>query len=205
LSVTAAPPTISGISPIQAPVGVTLTINGSNFGSSGSVTFANGVNAPNPIWSNNSIQVSVPQGAVTGGVFVTTGGQSSPPYGFTIGPLTLNLVSSVTYTTNVPSGSLTQVVYGTGDYDTYTPDPNTGRLRQYQFTVGSTPQTNTGTLTWNSNGTLQQLQVVDQFNAAASGTCQYTYDDVAGGPLKPGVGLSGMSRVDRNDVPTQRG
>jgi hypothetical protein len=34
------------------------------------------------------------------------------------------------------------------------------------------------TLTWNPNGTLQQLAIVDPLNTADSQTCTYSYDDL---------------------------
>lgn len=97
------------------------------------------------------------------------------------------LVNSVTYNngaqTTQPIGALTGVVLGsttagTGDSDTFSFDFNTGRLTSYVFSMGATPQTQTGTLTWNVNGTLQQLQTSDQINAANSQTCGFGYDDL---------------------------
>jgi RHS repeat-associated protein len=91
------------------------------------------------------------------------------------------LVSAVTYTTSgvtQPIGSLTQVTFGSSDYDTFSYDPNTGRLNQYKFTVGATPQTVTGTLTWNSNGSLGSVAITDQLNSANTQTCNYSHDDL---------------------------
>jgi hypothetical protein len=36
-----------------------------------------------------------------------------------------------------------------------------------------------GTLTWNANGTLQQLGITDPFNSSNQQTCSYAYDDLA--------------------------
>jgi RHS repeat-associated protein len=91
------------------------------------------------------------------------------------------LVSSVTYTasgTTQPIGSLTQVTFGSSDYDTFSYDPNTGRLNQYKFNVGTTPTTATSNLTWNANGSLGGLAVTDQLNSANTQTCNYSYDDL---------------------------
>lgn len=55
-----------------------------------------------------------------------------------------NLVTGVTYTnsgTTQPIGSLTQVTLGSADNDTFDYDRNTGRLTQYKFNIGATPQT----------------------------------------------------------------
>lgn len=91
------------------------------------------------------------------------------------------LVSGVSYTnsgTSQPIGSLTQVTFGSLDYDTFSYDPNTGRMNQYKFYVGATPQTVTGNLTWNSNGSLGSLAITDQLNSANTQTCNYSHDDL---------------------------
>lgn len=76
------------------------------------------------------------------------------------------------------SGSPCSVVSLTGtDNDTYTFDPNTWRMTQFVFTVGS--QNMTGNLNWNSNSTLKQLGITDGFNAGGTQTCNYLYDDLA--------------------------
>src|SRR5437879_6046163 len=92
-----------------------------------------------------------------------------------------NPVTGVTYTTSgtsQPIGSLTQVTFGSGDYDNFSYDTTTGRMTQYKFNVGSPLQTVTGDLTWNANGTLQQLVIADQFNTANNQTCTYSSDDL---------------------------
>src|SRR5207237_1593268 len=55
-------------------------------------------------------------------------------------------VASTTYT---PADQPLVITFGSGDKDTYTWDANTGRMKSYQFSVGATPVTDTGTLTWN--------------------------------------------------------
>jgi RHS repeat-associated protein len=93
-----------------------------------------------------------------------------------------NPVTGVTYTssgTSQPIGSLTQATYGSLDSDNFSFDPSTGRLTQYKFNVGTAPQTDIGNLTWNANGTLQQLAITDGLNTANSQTCNHGYDDLA--------------------------
>jgi len=93
-----------------------------------------------------------------------------------------NPVSSVTYATTgttQPIGSLTQVTFGSGDFDNFSYDTNTGRIKGYQFNVGSSGQADIGTLTWNQNGTLQKLSVTDALSASDTQTCNYGYDDLA--------------------------
>jgi hypothetical protein len=64
-----------------------------------------------------------------------------------------------------------QLTGTTPDQDIYTYDPNTGRMKSFEFEIGNTPANLTGTLNWNANGTLAELQVVDGFNAGGSETC----------------------------------
>ena len=87
-----------------------------------------------------------------------------------------NPVTSVTYSSS--NTTLTGVTYGSGDSDAFGYDSNTLRQISYTFNVGSTPQTDSGTLTWNVNGTLKTLAISDQLNASNSQTCNYTYDDL---------------------------
>ena len=69
---------------------------------------------------------------------------------------------------------------GTSDNDTYTYYSNTGRMNTFTFTVGSTPKSIAGTLTWNQNGSLQQLAITDGFSAAGTQTCTYGSSSVMG-------------------------
>jgi RHS repeat-associated protein len=92
-----------------------------------------------------------------------------------------NPITGITYTssgTAQPIGSLTQATLGSADYDTFSYDVNTGRMSQYQFNIGSPLKSDTGGLTWNANGTLQQLAITDQLNTANTQTCNYGYDDL---------------------------
>ena len=73
------------------------------------------------------------------------------------------------------------VTLGLGDVDTYTYDGvacsgllTTGRVSQYDFSLGATPKHFTGSPVWNANGTLKSLTVVDGINAGAdSEVCTY--------------------------------
>jgi RHS repeat-associated protein len=86
-----------------------------------------------------------------------------------------NPVTAATY--NVAS-QITGVTFGSADSDSYQYDPNTGRMTQYIFNMGTGPTTDVGALTWNANGTLQQLQITDNINAANSQTCTFGYDQL---------------------------
>jgi hypothetical protein len=52
-------------------------------------------------------------------------------------------------------------------------------MNTYTYTAGSTPKSISGTLTWNQNGSLQQLAITkDDFNSGGIQTCNYLYDDL---------------------------
>lgn len=93
------------------------------------------------------------------------------------------LLAGVNYTTtgsSQPTGSLTQLSFGSGDSDNYSYDVNTSRLTQYQFNMGASPNTksNTGNLIWNKNGSLLSLAISDQVNPTNTQNCSYSYDDI---------------------------
>jgi RHS repeat-associated protein len=93
-----------------------------------------------------------------------------------------NPVSSVTYDTagaTQPVGALTQITFGDNDSDSFSYDLHTLRLTQYQYNDYGVSGSDKGTLTWNTNGTLGSLAVVDAYNAATNETCNYGYDDLA--------------------------
>jgi len=81
-------PTISSLSPTSGAVGASITITGTNFGStqgSSTVSF-NGTAATPTSWSSTSIVVPVPSGATSGNVVVTVGGMASAGVVFTVLP-----------------------------------------------------------------------------------------------------------------------
>jgi RHS repeat-associated protein len=84
-----------------------------------------------------------------------------------------NPVTSVSYN---PASQLTGVTYGSSDTDSFTYFSTTGRMQTYTYSMGSTPKTDSGTMNWNSNGTLLSLTITDQINTANTQTCNYTHD-----------------------------
>ncbi|HSZ01702.1 MAG TPA: RHS repeat-associated core domain-containing protein [Terriglobales bacterium] len=70
----------------------------------------------------------------------------------------------------------TTVAYGSTDSDSYSYDPNTNRLTQYQFSVNG--QSLTGALTWNANHTLSALNITDALNSADTQSCSFSHDDL---------------------------
>jgi RHS repeat-associated protein len=91
------------------------------------------------------------------------------PYSVTQG--STNYVSSTTY--NAASQPLIVSLYNNdGDNDAYQYD-TIGRLTNYTFTVGSTPKSMGGVLTWNTNSSLSKLAITDGFNSGGTQTCKY--------------------------------
>src|SRR5438132_7396675 len=77
-------PTITDFSPASGPAGTSVTINGTNFTSATAVTF-NGTAASFTVTSATAIQATVPAGATTGPLSVTTlGGTASSSTNFTV-------------------------------------------------------------------------------------------------------------------------
>jgi len=87
-----------------------------------------------------------------------------------------SVVSSIGYNN---ANQVTGITFGSGDSDAYTYDPNTDRMIQYQFNIGSTVKSVVGALTWNANGTLSTLALTDPFNSANQQTCNFFHDDLA--------------------------
>ena len=79
-------PTITSLSPFSGPAGTSVTITGTNFGTSqgtSAVTFS-GTAATPTSWNNTSIIAPVPAGATTGNVVVTVGGVTSNAIAFIV-------------------------------------------------------------------------------------------------------------------------
>jgi YD repeat-containing protein len=82
-------------------------------------------------------------------------------------------VSGTQYNT---ASLVTVMTLGSTDSDSFTFDPNTNRITQFQFTINS--QSLTGIIGWNPLGTPSTLQISDAFNSADSQSCSYTHDDL---------------------------
>jgi hypothetical protein len=80
------PPIVSGFSPTQGAIGTPVTISGSNFTGTNSVTFNTTSTSSLTVNSDSSITVNVPTGASTGPVSVTTplGGTGTSSTSFTV-------------------------------------------------------------------------------------------------------------------------
>lgn len=82
----------------------------------------------------------------------------------------------VTATTYNVSSLPTAVTLGSSDSDSFSYDTNTNRPTKYMFNING--QSVVGNLTWNSNGSLQNLNITDPFNPANQQTCNYSADDL---------------------------
>jgi Bacterial Ig-like domain (group 3)/IPT/TIG domain/Galactose oxidase, central domain/Kelch motif len=152
-------PNISGLSPISGPVGTSVTITGTNFGSlqgNGTVTFG-GTTAIPIIWSSTSIVVPVPAGATTGDVLVSVGGAASNGVSFAVGspfrfvqfdyatPQAPQAAVSVTYTDVQTAGDLNVVVVGWNDSVAQVSSVTDSQGNTYTLAVGPTVQGGTAT------------------------------------------------------------
>lgn len=100
------PPVISSVSPQSGPIGASVTIAGTNFGTTqGTVTFA-GTAAAITSWSATSIVAQVPTGATTGNVVVTAGGLTSNGSPFTVTTPT-PAITSLSPTSGAPGAAVT--------------------------------------------------------------------------------------------------
>ena len=79
-------PSISSAAPASGAVGATITLTGTNFGTTqrtSTVSF-NGTSATPTAWSDTTISVPVPSGATTGPIVVTVAGVASNTQSFTV-------------------------------------------------------------------------------------------------------------------------
>jgi RHS repeat-associated protein len=124
-------------------------------------------------WANGALDVLSGVPSRNPWTFVVDG--EGRPYSAVDGSTT-NLVTSTTYNT---AGQPTGISLGSLDSDAYTYDSNTGRMKTYQFNIGSTPKTVGGTLGWNPNWSLGSLIITDAFDSADAQTCDYVHDDLS--------------------------
>jgi len=161
------------------------TVLGFSYSARGEVTDAY-ESTPNSGGFYHVIQSYLPNGAVntvsglTGVPTITYGvdgeGRVSTVSASGQNPVTATVYNSGSDSTN-PVGALTKVTYGSGDFDQFSYDTNTGRMTGYTLNVGS--QNYAGTVGWNSNGTVQSLNTVDGITGGnPNSSVTYTYDDI---------------------------
>ncbi len=114
---------------------------------------------------------------VTGGPWTYALDGKGRPYSAIQGAST-KIVTSTTYNA---ADEPCVVTLGLGDSDSYNYDNNatrsglltTARMTSYSFSVGATPTTDVGSLTWNANGALRALAITDGFNTGGTHGCSY--------------------------------
>ncbi len=150
-TVTAVPaPTITSFTPIRGPVGTSVTISGTNFRGTGftttSVTFNNVAAMTFTVNSPTRITATVPTGATTGPIKVTTpGGTATSTTNFTVGPV---LTHSRSVTLSLRKHLVARGMVSVGDGFTAcaasVPVKIQRRVSGQWKTVGSTTTTDTG-------------------------------------------------------------
>jgi len=126
------PPTIASFTPASGPVGTSVTISGTNFTGATAVAF-NGVSASFTVGSDTSIQATVPAGATTGPLGVTTpAGTATTPNNFTVS-VSLAVTKAGTGSGSVTSspalidcGATCSAYYDSGTVVILTATPDTG-------------------------------------------------------------------------------
>ncbi|HKT48102.1 MAG TPA: IPT/TIG domain-containing protein, partial [Candidatus Acidoferrales bacterium] len=79
-----AAPSITSLSPTSAAVGASITINGSNFGSTTGTVKFNGTPSTPTSWTSTTVKAPVPSGATTGNVTLHASGVDSNGKAFTV-------------------------------------------------------------------------------------------------------------------------
>jgi len=138
LAVSASAPTITGFTPTSGPAGTVVTVSGTNFTGATAVTFNGASAASFSVTSATTIQATVPPGATTGPVQVTTpGGTATSSGSFTVrvslavadagrGSGTVTSTSSPGSPTQISCGANCSATYDYGTVVTLTAAPAVG-------------------------------------------------------------------------------
>ena len=102
---------------------------------------------------------------------VVTG--NPPPSNPACAPASNVLAENAGYNLGLAQG----VTFGSGDSDSFGYDANTGQMTNYTFNVNG--QSDSGTLAWNTDGTLGSLDISDGITGSQdTENCSYGYDDL---------------------------
>jgi len=158
-----APPGVGTLTPTSGPVGTTVTINGSHFSGATAVRFNTTAATSFTVVSDSQITATVPTGATTGAVSVTTPagtGSSSgvftvtvPDFSLSASPASRSVVAgnSTTYTVTVtPTGGFTATVALSA---TGLPSGATASFSGSTLTIATTRNTKNGNSTLTITGT----------------------------------------------------
>jgi large repetitive protein len=162
------PPTITSFTPTSGPIGITVTINGTNFDTTpanNTVTF-NGTTAVVTASTATSITTTVPAGATTGKISVTVGGNTAT----STNDFTVTTASSLTITSfTPPSGPVNTTVTITGTNFSATPANNTVKFNGTTAVVTASTATSI-TTTVPTGATTGKISVTVAGNTATSAT-----------------------------------
>lgn len=195
-------PIINNISPDPAQIGTNVTITGSNFGvnqDSSYVTFGGGIQAINyTSWSDNQIVVTVPDGAQSGNVTVTTTFGTSDGYYLNVGNIIIVDNGEAGYTESGSwsdstltgyNGSSTRFGHSSGASAKWTPDLGGGT---YTVSIYKVVHANSD---WNSK------IVINHYGGSATHYLNYTEGSsswVVLGDYAFSAGMSGYVQITRN-------
>ena len=173
-------PTISRLSTTSTTIGASLTITGTNFGSTqgtSTLTF-NGVGGTPVSWNSTSIVTAVPIGATTGNVVVTVNGVASNPASLTVGMVSLPPVSQVQ-----PSNGSTGFPENGRIIVRFAQPVQSSAIVSGAVVLSEGPNNIGGTLALSNDGL--SVTFTPFINLAANSTFTVTVTDVAGNQTMP--------------------
>ena len=189
---------VTGLSPAFGPVGASVTITGTNFGSTqgtSTVSF-NGTVATATSWSATSILVHVPTGATTGYVVVTAGGVPSNGAWFTLVAIGFVQVNSavpasastvtVSYAQAQTAGNLNVVVVGWNNSTSQISSLTDSKGNAYVLAVGPTVE---------SGAAIQAIYYAKNITAATANGNTVTVTFTASTPY-PDIRIAEYSGID---------
>ena len=169
-------PKITTLRPSSGPVGTSVTIIGSNFGTAGTVTFDGTVTTPTS-WSATSIVAPVPPGATTGNVVVTVGGVASNGVSFGVTPST-SAVMTPTFNPGTGTYSSAQAVAisstTSGATICYTTNGSNPAATTPGLCSAGTSLANGGMVQVSASETLKAIGTESGFTNSAVGSASYT-------------------------------
>ena len=167
-----APPSISGFSPTAGTPGTSVTISGSNLTGASAVMF-NGTAASFIVTSSNSINATVPSGATSGPIVVTTAAgsmQSTNTFAVTVTP---------DFSLSVSPGSQTVRRGGRASYAVTITPTNGFSSSSVHLSVGGLPRRTTASFSPNPPSTTSTLTVSTN-SMTARGTYTLTVTGTSG-------------------------
>ncbi len=148
-------PIVDQLGPNSGPTGTLITIEGSGFGSSGTISFPTAGNTTPVSWTDKEIVVKVPAGATSGPVVITAGGQTSNGVPFTVSSAAVPTITLISPSSE-PSGSsgisvkITGSNFGNDPLDPLHSDISNRDTASYHVMFGTTNVPTTDVTSWSS-------------------------------------------------------